>query len=55
MLFVVLWGVLDMSSSLINDVVDVVTRGTQWGITVCLLGTAAFLATSLVAWMIHRS
>lgn len=38
-----------------NDVVSAVSQGYSWGIEVLIFGTAALLAASLVAWLIHRS
>lgn len=46
--------ILEVSSSPIQQAIDVVTFSYQWGIQVTLVVTAAIMAISILAWMIHR-
>lgn len=42
-------------AQLINEPVAAIQQGISWGIAVVISLTAAYLAVSLIAWMLHRS
>jgi hypothetical protein len=42
-------------AQLINEPVSAIQQGLSWGIAVAISLTAAFLAVSLVSWLLHRS
>lgn len=42
-------------ASFISDLVNAVETGINWAIQVAIFATAAMLAISLLAWLVHRS
>lgn len=47
--------ILQVDTSPIAQFIDGISFVYQWGITVSIVVTAALMAISILAWMIHRS